>query len=182
MAVDMVGEGLLEPIEALAHLDGIKLDKVVRTSFALPLPQNLATAQVASMGVACGAVALDTAAAKRIAAAGTPVILVRRQTVTSDIEGMALATGILTGSGGRTSHAAVVARQFGKVCLVACPGLEVNLDHRQCRIGGKLLNEGAFLSLDGNTGAVYPGRLAELAEHPTTALAAITLWMPSAAA
>jgi pyruvate, orthophosphate dikinase len=182
MAVDMVGEGLLKPIDALAHLDGIKLNKVARTSFALPLPPNLAMAQVASMGVASGAVALDTAAATRIAAAGTPVILVRHQTATTDIEGMALATGILTGSGGRTSHAAVVARQLGKVCLVACPTLEVNLDHRQCRIGGKLLSEGDFLSLDGNTGAVYSGRLAELTEHPTNALAAIALWMPSAEA
>ena len=94
---------------------------------------------------------------------------------------MALATGILTGSGGRTSHAAVVARQLNKVCLVACPALEIDLDHRQCRIGGRLLSEGDFLSLDGNTGAVYPGRLAVLTEHPTTALAAIALWMPAAA-
>jgi pyruvate,orthophosphate dikinase len=182
IAVDMVQEGLLKPMDALAHLNGIMLDKVVRTSFGLPLPQSLALAQVASIGVASGAVALDTAAAKRLAAAGTHVILVRRQTVTTDLEGMALATGILTGSGGRTSHAAVVARQLNKVCLVACPALEIDLDHRRCRIGGKLLSEGDSLSLDGNTGAVYPGRLAALIDHPTTALAAIALWMPAAAA
>ena len=107
------------------------------------------------MGVASGAVALDPAAVKRLTAAGTPAILVRRETVTTDIEGMALAAGILTASGGRTSHAAVVARQLGKVCLVACPGLEIDLEHRQCRIGGTVLNEGDFLSLDGNTGAVH---------------------------
>ena len=70
---------------------------------------------------------------------------------------MALAAGILTASGGRTSHAAVVARQLGKVCLVACPGLEIDLGRRQCRIGGTLFNEGEFSSLDGNTGAVYAG-------------------------
>ena len=69
---------------------------------------------------------------------------------------MALAAGILTASGGRTSHAAVVARQLGKVCLVACPDLEIDMDRRQCRIGGTLLHEGDFLSLDGNTGAFTP--------------------------
>jgi pyruvate,orthophosphate dikinase len=157
------------------------LDSVVRTSFALPLPKILAAAHVASMGVASGAIALDSAAVKRLTVAGTPAILVRRQTVTTDIEGMALAVGMLTGSGGRTSHAAVVARQLGKVCLVACTELEIDLDHRQCQIGGKLLNEGDFLSLDGNAGAVYLGRLAALTERPVNALAAIALWSPAAA-
>ena len=132
--------------------------------------------------MACGAIALDSAAVKRLTAAGTPAILVRRQTVTTDIEGMALAVGMLTGSGGRTSHAAVVARQLGKVCLVACPELEIDLDHRQCQIGGKLLNEGDFLSLDGNTGAIYPGRLAAVTERPVNALTTIASWTPATAA
>jgi pyruvate,orthophosphate dikinase len=110
------------------------------------------------------------------------VILVRRETVTTDIEGMALAAGILTGSGGRTSHAAVVARQLGKVCLVACPRLDIDLEHRQCRIGATQLNEGDLLSLDGNTGAVYAGRLAPLVERPERALAANAAWRRAAAA
>jgi pyruvate,orthophosphate dikinase len=105
------------------------------------------------------------------------VILVRRHTVTADVEGMALAEGILTGSGGRTSHAAVIARQLGKVCLVGCSSLEVDLDQRLCRIGGTQLKEGAFLSLDGNTGAVYPGRLVTLVERPVAALATIATWV-----
>ena len=120
--------------------------------------------------MASGAIALDPDAVKRLTAAGTPAILVRRDTVTADIEGMALAAGILTASGGRTSHAAVVARQLGKVCLVACPGLEIDLDRRQCRIGGTLLNEGDILSLDGNTGAVHAGKLALVQERPEAAL------------
>jgi pyruvate,orthophosphate dikinase len=182
IAVDMVEEGLLKPVDALAHLNGTDLAGVVRTSFSLPLPEPLSTAQVAGIGVASGAVALDTPAAQRLAAAGTPVILVRRETVTTDIDGMALAAGILTGSGGRTSHAAVIARQLGKVCLVACPGLEIDLDRRRCRIGGTLLNEGDFLSLDGNSGAVYPGRLASITEHPTSALATIASWAAAATA
>jgi pyruvate,orthophosphate dikinase len=176
IAVDMVHEHLLTPAEGLARLDGIDLDAVVRTSFAPPVPATLAVAQVASMGVASGAIALDPDAVKRLKVAGTPAILVRRDTVTSDIEGMALAAGILTGSGGRTSHAAVVARQLGKVCLVACPGLEIDLDRRQCQIGGTLLHEDDFLSLDGNTGAVHAGRLAPVTERPERALAIIAKW------
>ena len=176
IAVDMVDEGLLTPVEALAHLDGIDLNAVVRTSFAPPVRRTLAVAEVASMGVASGVVALDPAAVKRLSSAGTPAIFVRRETVTTDIEGMALAVGILTASGGRTSHAAVVARQLGKVCLVACPGLEINLDSRQCTIGGTVLKEGDFLSLDGNTGAVHLGCLTPVVERPERALAAIASW------
>jgi pyruvate, orthophosphate dikinase len=138
-------------------------------------------APAASMGVAFGAIAFDPEAVKRLSVAG-PVIMVRHDTATTDIEGMALAVGILTSSGGRTSHAAVVARQLGKVCLVGCPGLEIDLERRQCRISGTLLNEGDFLSLDGNAGAVYLGSIAVLTERPEKALAAIAAWRRAVAA
>jgi pyruvate,orthophosphate dikinase len=182
IAADMVEEGVLTPADALVRLDGIDLDAVVRSSFKLPIPPALAMAEVASMGVASGAIALDAQAVKRLSDAGTPVILVRRETVTTDIEGIALAAGVLTASGGRTSHAAVVARQLGKICLVACPDLRIDLDKRQCWIGATLLNEGDFLSLDGNSGAVHAGRLAQQVERPERALAAITAWRHAAAA
>lgn len=181
IAVDRVAEGALTPAVALAQIVGIELDSVVRTHFAPPVPPTLATALVASLGVASGAIALDPAAVLRLTAAGTPAILVRRDTVTSDIEGMAQSAGILTGSGGRTSHAAVVARQLGKVCLVACPGLDIDLERRQCRIGRTLLDEGDMLALDGNTGAVHAGRLAVVTERPEAALAAIAGWRAAAA-
>jgi len=176
IAVDMVEEGVLTPTEALANIDGIKLDSVVRTSFAPPVPETLVVAQVASMGVVGGAIALDSDVVKRFADEGTSAILVRRETVTTDIQGMALAAGILTASGGRTSHAAVVARQLGKVCLVACPKLAIDLDKRQCTIGTTVLNEGDILSLDGNTGAVHLGRLTPVIERPTRAVDAIAIW------
>ncbi len=182
IAVDMVAEGLLTQTAALARIHGIDLGHVVRTSFAQPVPPTLAMAQAASLGVACGALALDTASVERLAAAGTPAILVRKDTVTSDLEGMAHAAGILTGSGGRTSHAAVVARQLGKVCLVACPSLEIDLERRQCRIGSMLLNEGELLALDGNTGAVHAGRLSVTTERPEAALKAIASWQVATAA
>ncbi len=176
VVADLVTEGLLEPPEALARLHGVRLDSVTRANFAPPLPLPLAVAQVASLGVACGAIALDSRAVARLSAAGVPAILVRRHTVTSDVNGMALAEGILTGSGGRTSHAAVIARQLGKICLVGCSSLEVDIDNRLCRIGDIQLKEGDFLSLDGNTGAVYPGRLVPLVERPIAALATIASW------
>ena len=176
IAVDMVGEGLLTPDEALERLNGIDLDAVAKTSFAPPVPKTLAVAQVAGMGVASGAVALDPDAVKRLSQDGAQAILVRSETITTDIEGMALAAGILTASGGRTSHAAVVARQLGKVCLVACPDLKIDLDRRQCEIGDTVLNEGDLLSLDGNTGAVHLGRVTPVIERPEKALAAIASW------
>jgi len=181
IAVDMVEEWLLTPDKALALLDGVDPNAVARTSFAAPEPATLAVAQVAGMGVAVGAIALDSDSAKRLSKVGAPTILVRRDTATTDIEGMALASGILTASGGRTSHAAVVARQLGKVCLVACPGHEIDLERRQCHIGGRLLNEGDFLSLNGDTGAVHAGRLVPLTERPERALAAIASWRRAAA-
>jgi pyruvate,orthophosphate dikinase len=162
-------------------LDGVKLEAVVRTSFARAASQSLATAEVAGMGVASGMVALDTEAVKGASEATTPAILLRRETATTDIEGMALAAGILTATGGRTSRAAVVARQLGKVCLVACPRLEIDLAHRQCRIGATLFNEGDFVSLDGNSGNVYAGKLEPLVERPDRALAAIAAWRRAAA-
>jgi pyruvate,orthophosphate dikinase len=178
----MVEEGLLKPAEAMQHLAGIDLNQVVRTSFAPPVPAKLAIAQVASMGAASGAIALDSDAVKRLTESGTTAILVRRDTVTSDIEGMARAAGILTTSGGRTSHAAVVARQLGKVCLVACPDLEIDLVHRQCRIGATTLHEGDPISLDGNTGAVHAGHLVAQTERPDRALSTIATWRRAAAA
>ncbi len=182
MAVDMVDEGILTPAEGLAQLAAIALNDVVRTSFASPVPSTLAVGQVASVGAASGAVALDPDAVKRLSAAGTPAILVRRETVTSDIDGIALAEGILTASGGRTSHAAVVARQLGKVCLVACPDLEIDLVRRECRLGGTTLQEGDLISLDGNTGSVHAGRLTTVIERPERSLATIAGWQRAAAA
>jgi pyruvate,orthophosphate dikinase len=100
IAVDMVNEGVLTPAEGLDRLQGIDLDAVVRTSFAAAAPATLAVAQVASMGVASGALALDPDAVKRLTEAGKKAVLVRRDTSTADIEGMAAAAGILTASGG----------------------------------------------------------------------------------
>jgi pyruvate,orthophosphate dikinase len=179
IAVDRVGEGVLSESDALKQLAGIDLGKLARTRFAPPLPPSLAIAQITSLGVISGVIALDSVAAKRLAAVGQAVILVRHDTETSDIEGIEAAAGILTASGGRTSHAAVVARQLNKVCLVACPALTIDLAARSCRIGATSLPEGAILSLDGDSGAVYAGSLPIITERPTAALATIAGWTAS---
>jgi pyruvate,orthophosphate dikinase len=176
IAVDQVDEGLISPSEALSRLAHVDLGSVVRTRLADSALEPLARAQVASMGVASGAIALDSEAANRMANAGTPVILVRRETETADISGMMSATGILTATGGRTSHAAVVARQLGKVCLVGCPDLEIDLGRRSCRFGKKTMNEGDFLSIDGNDGGIYLGKLEVVSERPERELTRIAAW------
>ncbi|HTR39741.1 MAG TPA: PEP/pyruvate-binding domain-containing protein [Bryobacteraceae bacterium] len=180
IAVDQVDEGLITPAEALSRLAGINLASVVRTRAADPGARPLAHAQAASLGVATGAIALDSESAKRMAGAGKPVILVRPETETADIEGILSAAGILTAAGGRTSHAAVVARQLGKVCLVACADLEIDLPRRACRIGDRAMQEGEWLSLDGNDGGVYAGHLEVVTERPERELAHIEGWRRSA--
>jgi pyruvate, orthophosphate dikinase len=181
IAVDMVAEGVLTPDTGLALLADIDLGAVKRTSFAPPLPSALAQALGAGMGVASGAIALDTAAVQRLVATGSPFILVRHDTVTADIEDMALAAGILTATGGRTSHAAVVARQLGKVCVVACPNMVIDQARGTLTFGNTELAEGDFLSLDGNSGAVYSGRLSVETSAPAEALAKITTWRSAVA-
>ena len=176
IAVDMVEEGLTQPADALARLAEIDLAHVTRTHFAPPLPPPLAIAEVAGIGVASGAIALDSAAAQRMARAGQKVILVRRETSTADIDGLAVAEGVVTATGGRTSHAAVVARQLAKVCLVSCPLLSTDLNRRSLRIGERTIAEGELISIDGNDGAIYPGRLTVVTERPERELAAIRSW------
>ncbi len=176
MAVDLVAEGILTREDALASLQGVALERIVRSRFQPPLPAPLAHAVVAGFGVASGVIALDSDTAARMAEGDEPVILVRRDIATSDIDGLACAAGVLTALGGRTSHGAVVARQLGKVCLVSCPGLAIDLARRTCRIGGQELREGEPLSLDGNDGAVYRGAFAVVTDRPESELAVVSAW------
>ncbi len=176
VAVDMVDEGLITPAEALQRLADVDLSAVVRTRFALPLPEPVAHATVAGLGVSSGAIALDTAAAERLTSQGQSIVLVRQEAETEDIAGVACAAGLLTVAGSRTSHAAVVARQLGKVCLVGCRELRIDLDRRQCWFGGLRIAEGDQISVDGNEGVIYSGALPVLHERPERELAAVASW------
>jgi pyruvate,orthophosphate dikinase len=167
IAVDLVREGLISPRVALArvdHLDPASLEQR-RLSNADAL-RVLGRATVAGLGVAGGRVAFDSASASALARQGTPVILVRDEATTGDIEGMAVADGILTAVGGRTSHAAVVARQLGKVCLVGCAELRFTAGMQGATIGDQRINAGDWISLDGTDGAIYAGRAQYTQERP----------------
>jgi pyruvate,orthophosphate dikinase len=176
IAVDLVEQGLITPEEALQHLEGIDLDRVALAHLSGTQDPPSAHAIVAGIGVAAGRIAFDTTAAKHFADHGEPAILVRRETSTSDIAGMENAAGILTALGGRTSHAAVVARQLAKVCLVGCADLSIDPQKRTCRVGQSSFAEGDWLTLDGNSGVVFGGRLEVVFEKPERALASIMGW------
>jgi pyruvate,orthophosphate dikinase len=173
-AVDLVAEGLITPAEGLARVAGVDVERAGLARF-VGEAEPAATAIAAASGVAAGQVAFDVAAATRMAACGTPVILVRRDIATDDIAGFAAAEGVLTAVGGRTAHAAVVARQLGKVCLVGCADLALE-GTDQARLGQARIKEGDWLSLDGETGAVFLGRREIAAQRPEAELAEIARW------
>lgn len=179
--IDLVHEGVIEPNAALDRVAEIDLDRTVITRFANDAPA-VATAISATPGVASGRVAFDSSRAKTLAAGVDPVILVRPDTSTEDIAGFAAAAGILTMVGGRTAHAAVVARQLGKVCLVGCRELVVHEDRRCAEIAGKKIVEGDWISLDGDSGAISLGQRTIIAERPEAELAEIAAWRSRAAA
>jgi pyruvate,orthophosphate dikinase len=183
IAVDMVNENLISPAEALRRLEGIALERLERTRLrgdvdALPL----ASAIPASIGVASGAIAFDSRSASVLAGRGESVILLRPDIATEDVEGIAAADGVLTCAGSRTSHAAVVARQLGKVCLVNCGALRIHPTERRCTIGGTGLAEGDAVTLDGDRGLVYAGRLPVEHERPQLALDQVAAWRSAATA
>ena len=132
-------------------------------------PAPLAQANPACSGVVSGAIALDAQAVERLVQKGLPAILVRQDAETSDISAMQGAQGLLTQRGARTSHAAVVARQMGKTCLVGCTALHIDEAARTVQIGSQTLAENERITLDGNDGAIYAGQ-ARSALVPDTVL------------
>lgn len=176
IAVERVRAGRLKPDEALRRLDGIDLAAIVERRLAGGSEGALARAVAAGIGVASGPLALDAAAARDFAARGRPAILVRDDVATTDIEGIAVAAGLLAARGSRTAHAAVVARQMDKVCLVGCAGLRCDPAARRIELGGQALAEGALLTLDANTGLVYAGAREVVEVRPAEWLAEVARW------
>ena len=168
IAVDMVSEGLITREEAVLRVSPEQVDyflhpQLDRVSEAALEGGCLATGLNVSPGAAVGRVAFDPDLAVRWAAEeGQPVILVRPETRSDDVHGMLAAKGILTSRGGRTSHAALVARQFGKPAVVGVAELVVDLEKRTMRVGSRTIREGEWISIDGTTGEVYGARLETL--------------------
>jgi pyruvate,orthophosphate dikinase len=177
IACDLVQEQLITEDEALERLDKYDLDNI--TSTRLVVADNsppLCRGTPASPGAAVGSAAFDLETAAALAATGQAVILVRTDISPADIQGLQAAAGILTARGGRTSHAAVVARQLNKVCIVGCRDLLVSKDPLGCRIGTHAFAPGDTLSLDGYTGNVYAGKLEVVGEKPSRYLEQIQDW------
>lgn len=162
IAVELVEDGLIDKEEAVMRIEPQMLDQLLHPNFdpeALEAAEVIAEGLPASPGAASGKVyftAEDATAGKE---RGEKTILVRLETSPEDIEGMISAEGILTARGGRTSHAAVVARGMGKCCVAGCEAIKVNEDDKVFTVNGKEYKEGDYISLDGSTGKVYEGNI-----------------------
>lgn len=160
IAVDLVDEGMIDENEAVLRVDPKQLDSLLHPQFD---PEALKNAEVigkglaASPGAACGQVVFTAEDAKNAVESGEmkKVILVRLETSPEDIEGMAVAQGILTVRGGMTSHAAVVARGMGTCCVSGCGEIVVEYDKQQFTLGGVTYKRGDWISLNGSTGNIY---------------------------
>jgi pyruvate,orthophosphate dikinase len=175
MAVEMVESGLITPEEALERLSTIDIDSITIRRVKSTKPP-LGQAIPAGTGVAQGPAAFTVKAAQEFAERGTPAILVRNEVATSDIAGIAVVSGILTATGGRTSHAAVVARQMGKVCLVGCADLIIDEKSKQARLGEAVILEGDTLCLDGDAGAIYVDSPKIISERPEALTTRVKEW------
>jgi pyruvate,orthophosphate dikinase len=164
IAVDMVDEALLSKEEALLRVSPEQVNFFLHPQFdesARQAAQLVAEGLNVSPGAAVGIVALDADTAERWGKVeGKAVIMVRPETKPDDVHGMLASQGIVTSRGGRTSHAALVARQFGKPAVVGVDALDVDLQAREIRVGGLVIKEGEAISIDGHRGEIYLGEVA----------------------
>ena len=167
IAVDMVAENLISRDEAVLRVSPEQVDFFMHPQFDHLTKQEaktagalLATGLNVSPGAAVGMVAFDADLAESWTKKDNKaVIMVRPETKPDDVHGMLAAQGILTSRGGRTSHAALVARQFGKPAVVGVASIEIDMNDRLMRVGDKIVKEGEWISIDGTSGEVYLGKL-----------------------
>ncbi len=165
IAVDMVHEGLITKEEAVMRVAPDQLDRLLHPFIPDKVKKQakadgsmLAKGTAASPGAACGRVVFDKNEAVRLHSE-TPVILVRIDTTPEDAAGMLVAKGILTSTGGPSSHAALVARGWGIPCVVGCEALHIDVENKTVTVGNKSFKDGDFLTIDGSTGEVMLGEL-----------------------
>ncbi|MGD2207422.1 MAG: pyruvate, phosphate dikinase, partial [Anaerolineae bacterium] len=166
IAVDFVAEGLISKEEALKRVKPDHVDTLLHPQFDPKAKEQahaegtyLTSGVNASPGAAVGIAAFDADLAEKWGLEGKDVIMVRPETKPEDVHGMIQSKGILTSRGGATSHAAVVARQFGTPAVVGCEAMEIDLAARKLRVGDKILKEGNWLSIDGTSGEVFAGQI-----------------------
>ena len=182
VAVDMVNEGLIKVEEALERIKGEDVERLFYPVLDPSLPRNefasrkLVGGINAVPGAAVGKAVFSAGEAEEWAARGEKVILVRRETSPEDVGGMYVAQGILTATGGKTSHAAVVARGWGKCCIVGAERLEINAETKQMSSNGRVVRQGEWITLDGGDGTVYTGEIALVRPEPPKAFATLLKW------
>jgi len=162
IAVELADEGLITREEALLRVQPEQIEFFLHPQFSLEAKAGhsvLARGLNVSPGAATGVIAFDADLAERWAHEGREVLLVRPETKPDDVHGMLAAKGILTSSGGRTSHAALVARQFGKPAVVGASAISIDLRARLMWVGDLEIREGEWISIDGTTGEVFQGQL-----------------------
>jgi len=162
MAMDMLSEGMIDEKEAVMRVSPAQLDEILHPILdpaSEKKAQVIAKGLPASPGGAVGTIVFTSEAAMEAAAAGRKVILIREETSPEDIEGMRASAGILTTRGGMTSHAALVARGWGKCCIVGCETMKINLAGKSVSFGGKTYKEGDWFSLNGSKGYVYDEKI-----------------------
>jgi len=166
IAVDMVREGLISKEEAILRIEPEQLNQFLRPVFDASEKEKakaegklLAKGINAGPGAASGKVVFSAVDAEEMAASGDDVILVRIETSPEDIRGMSVARGILTSAGGATSHAALVGRQMGKVCVVGAKDLKIDYKKKVIEVGDRVIKEGDYISIDGTTGEVIEGKI-----------------------
>jgi pyruvate,orthophosphate dikinase len=162
MAVDMLKEKLIKKEEAVMRVTPSQFDELLHPIIDPDVEKKhkpLAKGLPAGPGGATGQIVFTAQSAVQWAKQGKKVILVREETNPEDVEGMRAAEAILTARGGMTSHAALVARGWGKCCIVGCGALHVDHDKKEVRVDGEVLKEGDYITLNGTKGNVYKGRL-----------------------
>ena len=177
IAIDLAEEGIIATDQAIDMVDAIDLDSLYVSRLKQPVESvPLATGIIASTGVATGMIALDEDRCREYSAKGKPVVLVRKEISTNDIGAMSLVDSVVTVTGSKTSHAAVVARQLGIACIVGCHSLEIDKKRRCIHIGDQVFSEGDFLTVDADHGHLYAGQLDIEKKRPENLLKRIEEW------
>jgi pyruvate,orthophosphate dikinase len=162
-SIDMVNEGLISETEAILRIQPEMLEQLLHPRLDPSVESKvLAEGLPASPGAASGKIVFDADRADSKAKLGEKVILVREETKPDDIHGFFASQGVLTSRGGKTSHAAVVARSMGKPCVSGCEDIVIHQDSKEAFISGVTLREGDMITIDGTTGAVYLGMVATI--------------------
>ncbi|HWF40114.1 MAG TPA: pyruvate, phosphate dikinase, partial [Candidatus Acidoferrales bacterium] len=182
IAVDMADEGLIKVEEALERIKSEDIERLFYPVLDPKVARNelsgrkLASGINAVPGAAVGKAVFTAEDAEHWASKGEKVILVRRETSPEDVGGMYVAQGILTATGGKTSHAAVVARGWGKCCIVGAEQIDIEAEAKTMSVDGHVVREGDWITLDGGDGSVYSGEIALVRPEPPKAYETLMKW------